>query len=332
MICPVGGASLRVQAKMPYLIPILSVLALCAGACGDAEVPRASATRAEPGCSLDNHSLSLTSVQKQRIHAARTPSSVASDSSGILLAIDGRLAGLAVHSPESATARWVPAPEVLTSVAHSGSEFFVAGSRTIYRVYLEPDRVEVVARVPLRSGSIVSMVADEARLWVAAAGEGGHAELLSAPRGPGMQWRRRMLSGPVRVESASRGRVAVAAISPPHSVWVFDSVLARRGSTSPPAGYEPNAAEALYTQALVRLDCDRVLQLLADLRSDRRTFHLYSTAGELSLIRSRTVDQPLGLVHAIPGQKLVVGVSEGRGWWEADWLRWSWTRTGGSDE
>jgi hypothetical protein len=317
---------------MPYLIPILTVLAACASACGEAETPRGSATSAERECGSDRGVLSLTSVQQRRVAGARTPSSVAADSSGILLALDGRRAGFTVHSPGSSGARWVPAPEVLTGVTHAGSEFFVTGSRTIYRVYLDPYRVEVVARVPLHSGSIVSMVSDDEMMWVAAVGEGGRAELLSAPRHAGKQWRRRMLNGPVRVESAGRGRVAVAAISPPHSLAIFDSTLARLGSTSPPPASGSNAAEALYTQALVRLDCDRVLQLLADLRSDRRTFHLYSTAGEPSLIRSRPVEQPLGLVHAIPGHNLVVGVLEGRGWWEANWLKWSWTRTGGKDE
>lgn len=317
---------------MPYLIPILSVLALCAGACSDGEVSRVSATPLGPGCGPERDALSLTSVQQRRIEAARAPSSVASDPSGILLALDGRLAGLTVHSPGSPAARWVPAPEVLTGVTRAGSEFFATGASTIYVVHLEPDRIQAVARVPLRSGSIVSMAADDHTMWVGAAGKGSQAELLSAPRRAPAQWRRRSLSGPARVEAAGRGRVAVAAISPPHSLHLFDSTLAPQGNASPTAGPGPKPDEAFYTQALVRLDCDRLLQLLADLRSNRRTFRLYSSAGEPALIRSRTVEQPLGLVHAIPGRNVVVGVSEGRGWWEASWLRWSWTRTGGNDE
>lgn len=301
--------------------------ALFAAACSSADAARVGTSAADSVCGPDGTTLSLASVAQRRIPAPRAPAGVASDPSGNLVWLDGATAGLTVHSTGSSQTRWIAAPEVLATITWGGWELLAAGAGAVYRVRLDPDGVEVVARVPAGAGPLVSVAADERTIWMAAAGDSAPAELLSAPRQAPGRWRRRPLARAVRLEALGRGRVAAAAVSAPHAVTVFDSTLVRRGAMEPGTA-APRAADATYTQALVRLDCDRLLQVLADLRSDRRTFHLYSTRGGVSLVKSRTLRQARGLAHSLPAQNMLVGVADGPGWWKADWLTWSWNRTG----
>jgi hypothetical protein len=307
---------------------ILNLFALGAAGCGAADAAHVSDAGAGSICGPEGTALSLRSVGQRRVAGARAPAGLAADPSGNLVAIDGASAGVTVHSPGSPGARWIPAPEVLTSITWGGSEVMAAGAGGLYRVHLDPDGVEAIARVPRGAGPIVSVAADERTIWMAAAGGGsGPAELFATRRGAPGRWRRHPLARPVRLESVGAGRVAAAAISPPHAVTVFDSTLARRGTVEPRA-FAARAADGVYTQALVRLDCGRFLQVVADLRSDRRTFHLYSTTRGVSLVKSRTLRQPLGVAHSLPAHNTIVGVTDGPGWWKAEWLQWSWTTTG----
>lgn len=63
--------------------------------------------------------------------------------------------------------------------------------------------------------------------------------------------------------------------------------------------------------------------MIADLRSDRRELNVYETTPQPRLLRARTIEQPLGFVHALD-ERAVVAVMEAGGRREVVLFRWSW--------
>jgi hypothetical protein len=105
-------------------------------------------------------------------------------------------------------------------------------------------------------------------------------------------------------------------------VAFLDSALAVTGNTQPPARRR-RGADARFTQALVPLDCGRLLHVVADLRSDRRELSVYQAGPEPRLVRARTIERPIGFVHARAGRSMVA-VTEVEGRREVVLLGWSW--------
>jgi hypothetical protein len=134
------------------------------------------------------------------------------------------------------------------------------------------------------------------------------------------------MEAPVRLEPTGDGRAAAALTRAPHRLVLLDSALRAAGSVVPRPPRRLRENHARFTQALITLDCRRVLHVIADLRSDRRELHVYQTTPEVRLIRSRTIERPIGLVHAL-GRASVVGVSEQGGRREVVLFGWSWQST-----
>lgn len=221
----------------------------------------------------------------------------------------------------------IAAPEPLYVLARVREEVLAAGAGTIYRVRPDLKTVEALTDVPLRTGSIISLAGDESALWVSTgSSSSSSAELLGSSWDSPHLWARRRLAGPVRLEALGNGRVAAATIAAPHRLSIFDTALRLREALTPPARRRMlvRAPAAAFTQALVLLDCGRLLHVVADLRSDRRLLHLYSLEGRAALRRSRTVEAPFGFAHSLPQRQELLGVWHGPGWWEAVWMQWSW--------
>lgn len=273
--------------------------------------------------------LHLTVEQAHRVRHAGIPSSVMVLAPDSLLAVDGTSAGAMLHVRHAPPA-WITAPEPLHLLIRDGSSVLASGVATLYRIDPFDTAAAALWDVPVRAGSIVSMASSGDHLWIVSADSRGSVAELHHVRksGPG-PWRSIRLAGPVKLETGPAGGVYASLVSAPHTLFQYDSSVARidsvvagrrrsffrRGSTSHP----PTA-----TQALIALDRERLLHMVVDLRTGARTAYLYDTNRSLRLLRRRELGGGTGLVHSMPAEPLLVGLSTGQGWWEAVLLRWSW--------
>lgn len=250
---------------------------------------------------------------------------------GLVLLPDGSLvttqrgsAGVSVSTPGTAEPRWIAAPEPVAVLTLAGDEILGAGLTTVYRIDPAAARAERLMEVPVRAGHIVSLAADAQTVWVGTGSrEMSGGAVYAASRARTDAWRHAALEAPVRLEPAGSGQVAAALTRAPHRVVLLDSALQAASRAVPRRGRRRGEDAAWFTQALVALDCGRLLHVVADLRSDRRELNVYQTHPEVRLIRTRTIEQPLGFVHATADGSLVA-VTEAEGRREVVLFGWSW--------
>lgn len=305
----------------------LLVIAACA-ACADRDTSAPRPAASTPGCdAAASGSLALAPSAILRRQSTQIPAGLVALSTGAVFAIDGKTAGVDAYAASGAEPRLLRAPEPLKVLTRAGTHVLAAGAHSIYRVDPERKTVEWVRDVPLRTGEIVSLASDRRTVWVAAVSQSSSSSELFATRLDSVgAWLRRPLDRAVRLESLSQGRVAAAAVAAPHTLSVFDSALDVHGSATPGSTRRllRGNSDAALTQALTLLDCGWLLHVVADMRSDRRQFHLYSVSGKVALVRSRAIELRMGIAHSLPQERRLVAVSDGPGWWEASWLDWTW--------
>lgn len=309
---------------MRWRILVAAVCTACADR--DAGSPRAAAS--SPGCeAATSGSLALAPSPVLRRQSTQIPAALVALPTGAVLTVDGKTAGVDLYAWKGADTRLIAAPEPLRVLTRAGTGVLAAGAHGIYRVDPERHAVEWVRDAPLRAGEIVSLASDGRTVWVVGVSQTtSSAELLATTLDSAGTWVRRPLDRPVRLEPLGQGRVAAAAVAAPHTLWIFDSALAVNGSVTPGGSrlVVRGNSDAALTQALTLLDCGRLLQVVADMRSDRRRFHLYSISGKATLVRSRAAELRMGIAHSIPQERRLVAVYDGPGWWEASWLEWTW--------
>lgn len=253
------------------------------------------------------------------------PSAVLLLEDGSLLVADGVSSGISLLIPGRSEARWIPAPEPLPTLARDGKGVVAAGLNAVYRIDTDSARVRRIAGVPVRTGQIVSVAVDDRTIWVATGG-GGEARggIYSATRQNTTTWQHRSLAAPVRVEIVGPNLIAAASTRAPFDIVLLDSALHTIGAAMPtsPSGASRREQSA-FTQALIALDCGRLLHVVSDLRSDRRDLIIYQTMPEVRQVRTRTIRRPLGFVHSW-GERSLVAVSEGGGRREVVRFEWSW--------
>lgn len=297
--------------------------------CSNEPAARNGATASE--CSrVRGAALSFSAEHAHRVREPGVPASVLALSRDSVLAVGGGAAGAMLYVPRMNEQKWISAPEPLYVLSRSDGVVYSAGVSTVYMVQPSDTSVIPVAEVPLKAGSIVSLVADSSGLWAASADASGNVSTLHRRSADQLQqWSSISLSGPVRLERGPQGGVVAALVPPPHTLFYYDSTLSRIDSVTPSRSRltlrRRSVQAATATQALVMLECGAVLQLVVDLRTAERTLHLYAADERIRLLRSRELGRGVGLVHAMSPEPLLLGVSSGQGWWEAVLFRWSWT-------
>jgi hypothetical protein len=304
------------------ILPLCLLAAACA-ACNRSEAATASASR--DACGGAQATLALTPRSTFTLPDGAVPAGLALLSDGTLVVAERGSAGVSLYARGGGAPRWIPAPEPIAVLARARGELLAAGLSTVYRVDPASGQAQALMEVPVRAGRIVSLAADERTVWVGTGGLAtGNGAVYAAPRARPGAWRQRPMDAPVRLEAAGGGRVAAALTRTPHRVVLLDSALAATGFTQPPAPRRARRGEdARFTQALITLDCGRLLHVISDLRSDRRELNIYQTTPAPRLVRARTLQQPLGFVHAADGHSLVA-VTEAGGRRDVVLFNWSW--------
>ncbi|HEU4881186.1 MAG TPA: hypothetical protein VFT45_03040 [Longimicrobium sp.] len=271
----------------------------------------------------DGAALALTERASVPLPPSAAPAGLALLADGSLVMAERGSSGVSVRAADGASTRWIAAPEPLPVLSPQDDELLAAGLTAVYRIDTGRGRVDRLMDVPLRAGRIVSLAGDGRTLWVGVGGlAGGAGAVYAVSRARPGEWRRRPMDAPVHLAPAGDGRVAAAGTRAPHRVAFLDSTLAVTGSAQPPARRR-RGADARFTQALVPLDCGRLLHVVADLRSDRRELTVYQAAPRPRLLRARTIERPIGFVHTRAGRSMVA-VTEGEGRREVVLLGWSW--------
>jgi hypothetical protein len=306
------------------LLPLLLLLP-CAACRASEAAPAARSASADACGPADQAALSLTARSTIPLPDSAAPAGLALLPDGSLVMAQRGSSGVTIRSPASLQERWIAAPEPLPVLALSGGELLGAGRLAVYRIDTSSGRVERLMEVPVRAGHIVSLAADTRTVWVGAGGlAAGAGAVYAVSRSRPGHWRHRPMAAPVRLVADGAGRAAAALTRAPHRVVFLDSALAATGTASPaPVRRGARGDDARFTQALVRLDCGRLLHVIADLRSDRRQLNVYGTTPGPRLMRGRTIVQPLGFVHAMQGRSLVA-VTESRGRREVVVFEWYW--------
>jgi hypothetical protein len=302
-----------------WMIATAALLGACGGEEGSisdiAQPPLPCPAGAQDLLSLKHHSA-------QTLNRSTAPVHILVLSTDSLVTLDGRMAEILVYGGATRDPRRIPTPEPFRLLTQSGSAVFASGSRTIYR--LDPaGKTRVEAVLPPSSGTIVGLAADSQMLWVATTDSTGATYLFAKELRSATLWRQRSFDGPAHIEALGDGRVAAALFEFPHSLVIFDSRLAVVARITPPL--EARSTLPLFSQSLIRLDCGRMLHLLAELTSHRRIAHLYSTEAEPEFIRTREILSPIGFAHAMHPHRRLVGMRALPGRWEVITLDWSWT-------
>lgn len=310
----------------------LFLLAAATAACGrgdDAPADRIAAAPVAGSCGgKGDAALALTARSVVALPDSALPAGLVLLPDGSLVTVERGSAGVSVHTPGSTEPHWVAAPEPLAVLTLAGGELLAAGLTTVYRIDPAAEQAERLVEVPVRVGRIVSLAADARTLWVGTGGVStGSGAVYATPRAAPGEWRHLEMEAPVRLEAAPDGRAAAALTRAPHRVVFLDAALTTTGSAQPPPARARGGQEdARFTQALIGLDCGRLLHVISDLRSDRREMNVYQATPRLRLVRARTIEQPLGFVHALDGQSLVA-VRESGGRREVVLFGWSWQHT-----
>lgn len=308
--------------KARRLLLLLGTFSACSG-----ETTGRLVESGEAICSdLADASLTLSPAGNRKIEAP-VPQAIFTLSPDSILTVDGKSSVLTIYSRSPEPAQ-LATPEPIQAFARAGSDVLAVGVGTIYKLRNELGVFEPVAVIPSTSELIVSLAGDVHTLWVGVVDPGsGEAAILSRSRSAAGGWSRRSVDHPVRLTPISRGRVAAASVPHPHTLAFFDEHLNRFSTRrSLEDRFTRRPAESFVTQAMVPLGCDRFVHVLADMRSPVRAVHLYASDGDRPrLLRRAKLERPLGFVQALPDDSLVLAVTAGSGWWEALWLKSSWT-------
>ncbi len=304
------------------------LLLMAAPSCGgpdEAPTARAAAAQAAGPCGAQGEvALALTPRSSMALPDSAAPAGLVLLPDGSLLTAERGSAGVSVRTPGTAEPRWISAPEPLAVLALAGDEIVAAGLTTLYLIDPAAARAERLMEVPVRAGHIVSVAADAQTVWVGTGSrEMSGGAVYAASRARPDAWRHTTMEAPVRLEPAGSGQAAAALTRAPHRVVLLDSALQAAPTARSPPGRRRGEDETWFTQALVALDCGRLLHVVADLRSDRRELNVYQTHPEVRLIRTRTIEQPLGFVHVTADGSLVA-VTEAEGRREVVLFGWSW--------
>jgi hypothetical protein len=219
-------------------------------------------------------------------------------------------------------------------IAAGKEDFIAAGEEHIFRIGIRGSKPKQIASLPNGAGRVTSIADDGRTLWITTAKD-TIAELISLPLYQQQETTRGAaarvhLAGSARVVSIDPGLAMVSLINPPHSIFLFDAAGSALTSATLPVqlAAEPTAPgrHSIVTIAAVPLDCGRVLQILSDLRSDRRWLALYHVNPRtIEFIRIRSINMPIGIVQSLPEERLLVGVENQFGRSEIVLFSWSWS-------
>jgi hypothetical protein len=286
---------------------------------------------ASPSCPAPDAELVLDPHSRVALDADAALPSLAALNPDTILAIDPESHRLVSFEAGRRRALEVAPREELALLAGGGGHLLAASDAAVYR--LDPRRpgLDRVASLRRIDGRIAGVAYDGETLWVSTARDTA-ASLLFIRSGEnsaaGRVTGRVRLPGPAHLQSPARGLVVASLVNPPHSLFFFDAAGREVHRAAPPALRAPGAdttRNSVFTLATLPLDCGAVLQVLADLRSQRRWFALYRLGpGGARLARLREVDQPLGFVQSLPGRKLLVGSRDQGGRREIVLFRWYW--------
>ena len=303
---------------------VLITAAVVLAGCGDTprETPQAAVPGGAAACPAAAAELRLGWEAERELPASIQAASLAAlDSQHLaLVGTDGRLSVLNGRG----TPRAVASSIFVNTVVASGGRYLAAGDGRVISVDPVSGRIRAALRLDDQAGRIAGLAAGPDRLWISLVSDSAAGLLAGRWRGDRIiPMRRVALPGPVSIRGTADGRLAAALVRPPHSLLVYDSTLALIHRVTPPA--PADTADAWFTLSVIDLGCGALLQVLTDLRSDRRRLLLYRMADErLEFLRMREFDQPIGFVHDVPGQPLLLGLLDGAPTRKAVLFRWSW--------
>lgn len=303
------------------------VLSALAGACSGVSAGALDGDLVPGACPVSDSSL-LELQEIARYRRARVPLSVTAV----------RAESLLVLEPGASELQFVPAggvvelpgPPFPRLILASHSRLFAAGDSVLWLLDSTNSRFSAAVTVP--GGRIVSVAVGRPYVWIAVDRDAG-AEIRSYAQGRDSLRLRQRIDVPtiVSLHQLGDGTVLASETRSPFSVLVFDQDLRTisRIESAAVAGFPQEFLGAggrpsIYALGVFHLGCGRALQVLADLKSDRRWLVLHSLARARPIRSSLVEGAPFGITQALPAARQLVGFREAPGQREIVVYRWRW--------
>lgn len=308
------------------LVGVCAVAAAGVSCSSDRARPLAGA--AEAGCPANGSGeLVLRPAGRIALRSDRAVRALASVDSGSIWVLQADSPGLAIYGPAPAAPRSVPNPEHLRTLGAGGRELLGANDTAVFALAPAGGRPEPVLSLHPGVEVITSFASGGGLLWVnTSTRRSSHLSVFrraAGRTGAPDPIARVALGGPAVLQANGNGAFA-ALVNYPFSVLALDAAGRTTARATPPGMGEADRSGSA-TAALLPLDCGRMLQIVSDLRSERRRFVLYQ-AGSHGLVplRSRMVDAAIGFTGSLPQQRLLVGLHDVPGAREIVLFGWSW--------
>jgi hypothetical protein len=289
---------------------------------------RQPAGAAAAGCPANGAGeLVLRPAGRIPLRSGQTVRALASVDSGTVWVLQADSAALSVYETARAGPRSIPNPEHLRTLAAGGRELLGANDTAVFALAPAGGRPGPILSLPLGVEVITSVASGGGLLWVnTSTRRSSHLGVFRRAPGGAVAPEpiaRVPLDGPAVLQAAGDGAVA-ALVNYPFSVLSVDA-RGRTTARATPPGVGAADRGGSATAALLPLDCGRMLQIVSDLRSERRRFVLYQAGSDgLVPLRSRTVDAAIGFTGSLPQQRLLVGLHDVPGAREIVLFGWSW--------
>jgi hypothetical protein len=221
----------------------------------------------------------------------------------ILSALEGRVYRV---TNDSLLVQGVKADSAFSLIATGVSRLLAVRSASVYELSSAPPRFTRIAELEERDGAIVGL-AELGGAIVAVQQRDTVLRVVRLQR-DGPQWGsgqllHQRISRGIRVRASSDSTILVTDVVHPFALREMSPRGAETWAVSRPLfGHDDVLGASVTTLAALPLDCDRTLQVLANLRNDDRWFALYERA---RLVRTRRVSHPLGFSTVVPGRYLL---------------------------
>jgi hypothetical protein len=272
--------------------------------------------------------LRLREQRVVRVATSTIPSAVVAAGRDTVVVLDPALGALVAYdAARNRSFRQIPAG-ALRPFPSSDGVLLAADDSAVFRMGAPswiPQQVSVIrgSRAP-----IMAVAQDGDHLWVAT-GTTGAGELWSMEAAGGNATFRGTISGATRLQPLGGGLLVSSLVNSPYTVRVLDSALREVTRLEPPRLRAPAddgaRVSGVFSMGVLPLDCERLLHVLTDMRSNRRWFILYRIdATGLHVVRTRAIDEPIGIVQSIPAEHRLVAFRDGGNQREIVLYGWSW--------
>ena len=302
------------------------------GACGHTEnVPALAQWTALHGAGVacsPSAELRLRQQRVMRVATGTIPSAIVGAGRDTMVVVDPALGAAVAYDAASGRSLRQIRVGAMRLFPSSGNGVLAADDSAVFRLEppsWNPRQVAVIrgARAP-----IIAVADHGGRLWIAT-GATGSADLWSVEPGGASATLRGTAPGATRLQALGGGMVVSSLVNAPYTVTVLDSTLREVVHLDPPGLRAPATGAAgrpgVFSMGVLPLDCGRLLHVFTDMRSNRRWFVVYAIRSTgIEVVRTRAIDDPIGIVQSIPAEHRLVAFRDGGNEREIVLYEWSW--------